>query len=142
MARPTEVKAVAAAISEPAQDATEAAKRAIAALDESRQDRTDYLVVRQAGRLAQAFGPYATYNAAAKAITGSKIPMLDGSKVFVIPLYHPTAADRALEKASQGGFSDEAKAIWEIARNGGCSPARKGRRAVALKPNAFPPKGT
>lgn len=131
MARPTEVKAVAAAISEPAADATEAAKRAIQALDEARQDRTDYLVVRQAGGLAQAFGPYPTYNAAAKALTGGKIPAIDGSRFFVIPVYHPSAADRAMEKANEGGLSDEAKQIWEIARNGGTAPTRKGRRAVA-----------
>ena len=130
MARPTEVKAVAAAISEPAADATEAAKRAIAALDEARQDRTDYLVVRQAGRLAQAFGPYATYNAAAKALTGGKIPAIDGSKLFVIPVYHPSAADRAMEKASEGGLTPEALAIWEIARNGGSQPNRKRGRAA------------
>lgn len=130
MARPTEVRAVAAAISEPAQDATEAAKRAIAALDESRQDRTDYLVVRQAGRLAQAFGPYATYNQAVKAIEGGKIPALDGSRFFCVPLYHPSAADRAMEKANEGGLSDEAKAIWEIARNGGIPPNRSRRRVA------------
>lgn len=131
MARPTEVKAVAAAISEPAQDATEAAKRAIQALDEARQDRTDYLVVRQVGRLAQAFGPYPTYNAAVKAIEGGKIPALDGSRFFVMPVYHPSAADRAMEKANEGGISDEAKAIWEIARNGGSVPNRRGRGRAA-----------
>lgn len=130
MARPTEVKAVAAAISEPAADATEAAKRAIAALDEARRDRTDYLVVRQAGGLAQAFGPYPTYASAAKALTGGKIPAIDGSRFFVIPVYHPTAAERALAESLEGGMSDEAKRIWEIARNGGTQPARRKGRAA------------
>lgn len=134
MARPNEVKRVAAAISEPAADATEAAKRAIQALDEARQDRTDYLVVRQAGGLAQAFGPYATHAQVVKAIEGGKIPALDGSKFFCVPLYHPTQAEKALEKSLEGGMSDEAKAVWAIARAGGSSPrsaTRRNRRRVA-----------
>ena len=134
MARPTEVKAVAAAISEPAADATEAAKKAIAALDESRQDRTDYLVVRQAGGLAQAFGPYATYAQCQKAIEGARIPALDGSRFFVVPLYHPAQAERALVESQEGGMSEEAKKIWEIARAGGQAAkthSRRNRRKVA-----------
>lgn len=123
MARPTEIAKVAAAIAEPADTAEEAAKRAIQALDESRQDRTDYMVVRQMGRLAQAFGPYATYNQAARAIEGGKIPALDGSRFFVMPAYHPTQADRIMEELDAGGMSEEAKKMWEVARNGG-QPAR------------------
>lgn len=130
MARPTEVTRVAAVLMEPADDVREVAKACIQALDEARQDRTDYLVVRQAGGLAQAFGPYATYNQVVKAIEGGKIPALDGSRFFCVPLYHPSAADRAMEKANEGGISGEAKAIWEIARNGGTVPNRKRGRAA------------
>lgn len=134
MARPNEVKKVAAAISEPAESAEAAAKAAIAALDEARQDRTDYLVVRQAGGLAQAFGPYATYAQVVKAIEGGKIPALDGSRFFCVPLYHPTQAERALAESQVGGMSEEAKKIWAIARAGGQAAkthSRRNRRRVA-----------
>lgn len=134
MARPTEIKAVAAAISEPAEDATEAAKRAIAALDESRQDRTDYLVCRQLGALADAYGPYATYAQAVKAIEGGKIPHLDGTRFYVMPLRHPSQAEKALAKADEPTVSPEALAIWEAARKGGIpakTHSRRNRRRAA-----------
>ncbi len=134
MARPSEVSAVAAVLMEPADDVKEVAKACIKVLDESRQDRTDYMVVRQMGSLAQAFGPYATYNQAAKAIEGGKIPALDGSRFFVVPAYHPTVADRIMEELDAGGMSEEAKQMWEVARNGG-QPAktstRRNRRRAA-----------
>ncbi len=134
MARPTEIKAVAAAISEPAVDATEAAKRAIQALDESRMDRTDYLVCRQLGSLADAYGPYATYAQAVKAIEGQKIPFIDGTRFFIVPLRHPTQAEAALARADEPTVSPEALAIWEAARKGGIpakTSTRRNRRRAA-----------
>lgn len=134
MARPTEIKAVVAAISEPAEDATEAAKKAITALDESRQDRTDYLVCRQLGTLADAYGPYATYAQAVKAIEGGKIPHIEGTRFWVMPLRHPAQAEAALARADEGGVSPEALQIWEAARNGGIPPrthSRRNRRRAA-----------
>lgn len=134
MARPTEIKAVAAAISEPAADATEAAKKAIAALDEARQDRTDYLVCRQLGNLADAYGPYATYAQAVKAIEGGKIPHIDGTRFYIMPMRHPSQAERALARADESNVTPEALAIWEAARNGGIkakTSSRKNRRRAA-----------
>lgn len=119
MARPTEIKAVVAELMEPADDVTEVAKRVIAALDKSRQDRTDYLIVRQCGRVVNAFGPYATIAQCAKAIEGGKIPALDGSSFRIIPLVHPSYADRIMETLDEGGMSEEAMKLWEVARNGG-----------------------
>ena len=122
-ARPNEIKALVAILMEPADDVREVAKACILELERVREDRTDYLVVRQMGGLANAFGPYQTYAQCQKAIEGARIPALDGSRFFVVPLYHPTQAERALEKSLEGGMSDEAKAVWAIARAGG-QPAR------------------
>lgn len=123
MARPSEIKAVAAAISEPAETAEEAAKRAIAALDESRQDRVDYLVCRRWGNLVDAWGPYATRNQAEKAIEKRTIPAIDGTRFYVIPVYNPKRALDAWEQADRPAIGEAALKLWEIARNGG-QPAR------------------
>lgn len=134
MARPSEIKAVVALLMDPADDVTELAKAIIKTVDESRQDRTDYLAVVQNGGLANAYGPYATYNQAAKAIEGGKLPAVDGSRWFVVPVRHPSQADTALAAADEGGMSDEAKKAWEVCRNGGQAArthTRRNRRRVA-----------
>ena len=128
MARPTEIRAVAAAISEPAATAEEAAKRAITALDEARRDRTDYAVVTRMGRMVQAYGPFATENQAAKAIEGQKIPAIDGTSFYVFPLYHPRRGELAIEKADVSPISEAAQKCWEIARNGGQAARASTRR--------------
>ena len=134
MARPTEISAVAAVLMAPADDVKDVAKACIQALDESRQDRTDYLVVRQMGKLADAYGPYATYSQAVRAIEGRKIPAIDGTKLFVVPVRHPSQAEATMTALDEGGMSDEAKRLWEVARNGGQAAkthSRRNRRRAA-----------
>jgi hypothetical protein len=134
MARPSEIKAVVDVLMQPSDDVKEVAKAAIAALDASRQDRTDYLVVRQCGKLADAYGPYATYAQAVKAIEGGKLPTLDGTRLFVVPVRHPSQAEAAMTKVDEPAMSPEAVALWEIARNGGQAAkthSRRNRRRAA-----------
>ena len=123
MARPSEIKAVVEALMDPADDVQEVAKAVISAVDQSRRERVDYLACIQHGKYAHAYGPYPTYNAAAKAIETGKLPVVDGARMWVMRSYHPTQADRIMEELDAGGMSDEAKQMWEIARNGG-QPAR------------------
>lgn len=130
MARPSEIKAAVEVLMEPAEDVREVAKAVIAAVDLSRQERTDYLACVQHGKYAHAYGPFPTYNAAVKAIETGKVPAIDGARMWVMKLYHPTAAERALAESLEGGMTDEAKRIWEIARNGGTQPARRKGRAA------------
>lgn len=128
MARPTEIKAVVELLMEPAEDVKELAKAIIAAVDASRQDRTDYLVCRQLGRMADAYGPYATYAQAEKAITGQKIPALDGTRFFVMPLRHQSQAEAIMATLDEGGMSEEAMKMWAVARNGGQQAKTHSRR--------------
>lgn len=128
MARPTEIKAVAAAISEPAETAQEAAKRAIQALDDSRLDRTDYLVIAQAGRFVQGYGLYPTYKKAADAIEKQQIRGVDGTRFFVVPVIHPKAHARQIEEADAPALSEDAIRMWEISRNGGQAAKTHSRR--------------
>lgn len=123
MSRPSEIKAVAAAISAPASSAEEAAKLAIKALDESRVERTDYVVVAQVRTYAQAYGPYATEAQAQKAIEKGEIVALDGTRFFVFPLHHPKRHARQVEETDASAISVEATKMWQIARNGG-QPAK------------------
>lgn len=68
-----EIKAVAAAISEPHDDAEAAAKAAILALDEARTERVTYFLVLKFGPKGNCFyqgiGPFSTVNQAEKAYT-------------------------------------------------------------------------
>lgn len=131
MVRPNEVKRYVQILSEPADSVEELAKTLIKTLDELRQDRTDYLVLRKMGSMLDCYGPYVTANAAAKAVEQGKIPALDGAIFRVVPLRTPHAAEEAFRKADEGGMSDEAKKIWQIARNGGqAAPTRRRRRSA------------
>lgn len=130
MARPTEVKAVVALLEQPAESVTELAKAIIATVDEARQDRTDYVVVRQLNGLADGFGPYATYAQAAKAIEGNKIPAIDGTRFFALPVRSPHQAEQAFAQADTDP-NPQATRMWEIARRGGQkarSHSRKNRK--------------
>lgn len=133
-ARPNEIKALSAILMEPAEDVREVAKACILALEEARTERVDYLVCRQMGSLADAHGPYQTYAQAQKAIEGGKIPHIEGTRFFIIPLRHPTQAEKALAKADEPTVSPEALAIWEAARKGGIpakTHSRRNRRRAA-----------
>lgn len=127
MARPNEIKAVSALLMDPHDDITELAKAIIRAVDESRQDRTDFLVCRRWGGLVDAFGPYPTDNAARKAIETNKVPGIDGTRFYVVPLYNPKRADDTWEKVDASAISPEAQKVWEIARNGGQAARTHGR---------------
>lgn len=128
MARPTEVRALVALLNQPADSVEELAKTLIRTLDELRQDRTDYLVLRKMGPMLDCYGPYVTANAAAKAVESGKIPALDGASFRVVPLRTPHAAEEAFRKADEGGISPEAAKVWAIARNGGTTTSTRTRR--------------
>lgn len=128
VARPSEIRAVAALLMEPADDINELAKAIIQAVDESRQDRTDYLVCRRYGQMVDAYGPYATQNQAEKAVQGGKIPAIDGTQFYVLPMYNPKRADDAWAKTDAPSMSEQGLKIWEIARNGGQAAKTHSRR--------------
>jgi hypothetical protein len=123
MARPSEIKAVADVLMEPAEDVREVAKACIQAVDESRTDRTDYVVVSQLGRLVQGYGFFATYKQAVTAIEKQQIRTVDGSRMFVIPVIHPKAHELQQQAADAPALPEGARKMWEISRNGG-APAR------------------
>lgn len=58
--RPTEVKAVAKILDEPADDVVELAKHIIRTIDELRHDRKEYVVTLISDRIVSTWGPYDT----------------------------------------------------------------------------------
>ena len=138
MARPSEIKAVRHFLehgidleqkADESDDAyrerylQEGAKAIINTLDDSRVDRTDYVVIAQAGRMVQGYGLFATYNQAAKAITNQQLRGVDGTRFFVVPVMHPKAHAARIAEADAPALSEAAQQSWHIARNGG-QPAR------------------
>ncbi|HET6915519.1 MAG TPA: hypothetical protein VFH56_05460 [Acidimicrobiales bacterium] len=117
MVRPSETKAVVALLMEPADDVNELAKQIIKTVDESRQDRTDYVVVVQTGGLAHGYGFYPTVNACERAIKSGKIPSIDGSRLFVIPVRHPSQIDALWERVDESPLSEAAAKSWKRIRN-------------------------
>ena len=112
----------------------EGAKAIVNAIDGTRLDRTDYVVVAQAGRLVLGYGFYPTYNKAAEAITKQQIRGIDGTRFFVVPVVHPKAHQAQIEKADTPALSEQAQQMWEIARNGGQAAkthSRRNRRRAA-----------
>lgn len=143
MARPTEIRAVRYFLEEGIEldrkddesdeeyqerYLNEGAKAIIQAVDESRQDRTDFLVCRRYGQMVDAYGPYATQNQAEKAVQGGKIPAIDGTQFYVLPMYNPKRADDAWAKTDTPAMSEQGLKIWEIARNGGQAAKTHTRR--------------
>lgn len=112
----------------------EGAKAIVNAIDDTRLDRTDYVVVAQAGRLVLGYGFYPTYNRAADAITKQQIRAVDGTRFFVVPVVHPKAHALKIEEADKPALSEAAQSMWEIARNGGQAAkthSRRNRRRAA-----------
>jgi hypothetical protein len=58
--RPSEVKAIAAILDEPAEDVTDLAKHIIRTLDELRHGRKEYVVTLLDGGIVSTWGPYDT----------------------------------------------------------------------------------
>ena len=96
-ARPTEVKAIAELLNQPADDVNDLAKRAIHALDEMRKSRTQYaILVLHTGAGYAVYGPYDTPNQARKDVGKNIIAAGPGSKAGLYTLI----------KASEVGASD------------------------------------
>lgn len=106
----------------------EGAKQIINTLDDTRVDRTDYVVIGQAGKLVQGYGLFATYNQAAKAITKGELRGIDGTRWFVVPVMHPKAHAAKIDEADAPALSEAAQRSWLVARNGGTKPRNHTRR--------------
>lgn len=85
--RPTEVKAVAAALNEPADDVTDLAKHIINLLDEMRAGRKQYVIVHPQGRLLSTYGPYDTVKEASKR-AGEYIQAMTPDTKGIITILH------------------------------------------------------
>lgn len=66
--RPSEVKAVAKILDEPADDVTDLARRVITAINESRHARKEYVVTLLSDGIVSTWGPYDTVKQAEKAV--------------------------------------------------------------------------
>lgn len=87
--RPTEVRAVAALLDSPAESVEQLATDVIAAIDELRAKRTDYVIVVQHSGWAPffaAYGPYLTKTAAQKDVGKSVIASTVGERYVILPL--------------------------------------------------------
>lgn len=84
--RPTEVKAVAALLNEPATDEYELAETIMHKINELRAKRKDYVVFMYDNGIPSVWGPFDTQNAAKKAIGNSIVASKDGARGFIVPL--------------------------------------------------------
>ena len=78
--RPTEVKAVAAMLNEPANDEYELAENIMRKINELRAKRKDYVVFVLDGNMPSVWGPYETQNSATKAVGTTVIASRPGAK--------------------------------------------------------------
>lgn len=85
--RPSEVKAVAKILDEPADDVTDLAKRVITAINESRMARKEYVVVLLSDGIVSTYGPYDTVKAAEKAVGRHIIASKPGKKGILTILH-------------------------------------------------------
>lgn len=98
MARPTEVKALAALLTKGGEGPEDLAKRAIELLDRLREDRVFYAAVTKFGEGLFGYGPYSTRNQAMTAATKGKIPMVAHTQnCAIVPVYSQRHAQKALE---------------------------------------------
>jgi hypothetical protein len=78
--RPSEVKAVAKILDEPADDVTDLARRVITAINDSRKARKEFVVVLLSDGIVSTWGPYDTVKAAEKAVGRHIIASKPGKK--------------------------------------------------------------
>lgn len=101
MAKPTQIKAAAAVLEEPHESALDAAKAALAVVDELRQEDVTYTVaVEMAGPVYLSYGGFATRNQAQKWIEKG-FPMSQTTKAAIIPVYHHKHFERQLKEADE-----------------------------------------
>ena len=102
-ARPTEVKAIAALLTEGADSPEALAKAVIDKLDELRTDRPWFTVVSiMSDRWATGCGPFVTDNKARQALEQLKIPAAGLARVnAIVKTWSPRHAEQALERANQ-----------------------------------------
>lgn len=85
--RPSEVKAVAAILDEPADDVTDLARRVITTINESRTARKEFVVVLISDGIVSTWGPYDTVKQAEKAVGRHIIASRPGKKGILTILH-------------------------------------------------------
>jgi len=99
MAKPTQIKAVAAVLEEEHESALDAAKAALNVYDELRQEDVTYTVaVEMVGPVYLSYGAFATRNQAAKWIEKG-FPFSETTKAVIMPVYHHKHYERNLKEA-------------------------------------------
>ena len=91
--RPTEVKAVAKILDEPADDVTDLAKHIIRTIDELRVARKEYVVVLISDGIVSTYGPYSTVKEAFKRSGEFIIASKPGKKGILTVLHRDWDAD-------------------------------------------------
>lgn len=84
--RPTEVKAVAEILSQPAEDEYELAESIMRKIDDMRKKRKDYVVYVNDSGMPSVWGPFDTVNAAKKAVGTTVIASRPNAKGYIVPL--------------------------------------------------------
>ena len=84
--RPTEVKAVAELLSEPADDEMELAEMIVRRINEMRAKRTDYAVIMNDNGMVSTWGPFDTEGDAKKAIGKTIVASKAGATGRITPL--------------------------------------------------------
>lgn len=85
--RPTEVKAIAALLNEPADSVEDLARQVLARVDELRAGRKEYVVVLLDGRIVSTWGPYDTVKEAEKRVGRHIIASRPGKKGILTILH-------------------------------------------------------
>lgn len=88
--RPTEVRALAALLNEPADSSEDLARRCVETLDDLRAKRKEYVVVVNDSGLLSAWGPYATVKECQRAVGDPIIACKPGAKGFLLVLHRDT----------------------------------------------------
>lgn len=84
--RPTEVKAVAELLSQPAADEYELAESIVRTINDMRAKRKDYVVFVNDSGMPSVWGTFETINAAKKAVGATVIASLPGAQGYIVPL--------------------------------------------------------
>jgi hypothetical protein len=85
--RPSEVKAVAKILDEPAEDVTDLARRVITTINESRMARKEYVVTLLSDGIVSTWGPFDTVKQAEKAVGRHIIASKPGKRGILTVLH-------------------------------------------------------
>ena len=84
--RPTEVKAVAEMLSQPAADEYELAENSMRKINDMRSKRKDYVVFMLDSGIPSVWGTFETINAAKKAVGKTVVASKTGAQGYIVPL--------------------------------------------------------